>query len=110
MSRKLIMLVSLGVWFANYVACFSCTDHLANQSKVLEFSNPTIENLSTSEPENPKEGIPADCHCVCGLGTFTFVAHSFPVLADLPTLPLFAVNSDLAEQTRTDSIFRPPQA
>jgi len=108
--KKLIILLTLGVWLANYVACFSCTDHPAYRSTALEFSNPTIENLSSSEPENPKESIPAGCHCVCGLEAFTFVVHSFPILADLPTLLLFTFNSDLAEQTRTDFIFHPPKA
>src|SRR4030066_1233380 len=105
MCKKLIVVLALGVLLGNYVGCLSCTDHIANQPKASGFTEPTTENLSNSAPDNPKESTPAGCHCVCGLGTFTFAIDSFPTLEDLPTLPLFAFNSDFAEQTPTDSFF-----
>lgn len=108
--KKLIVLLTLGIWLANYVACLSCTDHITDQPDVSGFSEPTTKYLPNSDPWNPKERIPAGCHCVCGLETFTFVIYWFPTLADLPALSLFTFNSDLAEQTRTDSIFHPPEA
>ncbi len=108
-KKKLLILLTIGIWLANYLICFcDCEDDLklAPQS----FSSYFLDNHSDKESDPCSKDLHSCCANCCGNQVFFPIPIKNALLTKSPTLLFNTLNPFFSGQLYLSSVFHPPKA
>jgi len=109
LNGRLIILLAVTVWLANYMVCFCFVGHSC-RIQFMCVSEALTDEHSDHEEDVSQDAFPHCFHCSCSLQLFTPIEKEFASNRDLPPSPLHAAHSIFTEQIHLNSIYHPPEA